>query len=116
MLDVGEGVEIFASITNEAVEELDLKPGRTAFALIKASFVMLTIDQTLHFSARNRLSGLVCDITVGAVNSEVKIRLGCGRTLAAIITNEALHELALREGTPCCALVKASHVLVGVND
>ena len=116
VLDVGDGVEVFASITNEAVEELDLRPGRTAFALIKASFVMLTTDQTLHVSARNRLCGLVSQVIVGAVNSEVKIRLACGRILAAIITNEALKELALREGSPCCALVKASHVLIGVND
>lgn len=116
VLDVGEGVEIFASITNEAVEELGLAPGRTAFALIKASFVMLTVDQDLRVSARNRLRGVVSEVTVGAVNSEVKLRLACGRTLAAIITNEALHELALREGDPCCALVKAPHVLVGVND
>lgn len=116
VLDVSDGVEVFASITNEAVEELDLRPGRTAFALIKASFVMLTTDRNLHVSARNRLCGLVSQVIVGAVNSEVKIQLSCGRTLAAIITNESLKELALRKGSPCCALVKASHVLIGVND
>jgi molybdate transport system regulatory protein len=116
VLDVGEGVEIFASITNEAVEELELRAGRTAFALIKSSFVMLTVDQTLRVSARNRLCGVVSSVTVGAVNSEVKLALAGGRTLTAIVTNEAVRELALSEGSPCCALVKASHVLIGVND
>ena len=42
-LDVG-GVVVSASITNEAVDELKLKPGLTAYAVIKASDVMVAID------------------------------------------------------------------------
>jgi molybdopterin-binding protein len=42
-LDVG-GVVVTASITNEAVEELKLAPGQTAYAVIKASDVMVAID------------------------------------------------------------------------
>ncbi len=116
ILDVGDGLEVFASITNEAVEELDLHPGRNAFALIKSSFVMLAVDRTLRISARNRLCGVVSSVEVGAVNSKVKIRLAGERTLTAIITNEALKELDLGEGSACCALIKASHVLIAVND
>jgi molybdopterin-binding protein len=40
-LDIGNGVVITASITNEAVDELDLKPGDEAVAVIKASDVMI---------------------------------------------------------------------------
>jgi len=40
-LDIGNGVIITASITNEAVDELDLKPGDEAIAVIKASDVMI---------------------------------------------------------------------------
>lgn len=116
ILDIGDGIEVFASITNEAVEELGLRAGRAAFALIKSSFVMLTVEENPRISARNRLRGVVSDVLVGAVNSKVKIRLSGGRTLTAIITNEALEELGLTEGRPCCALVKASHVLIAVND
>jgi molybdopterin-binding protein len=42
-LDIG-GVIVSASITNEAVDELKLKPGQTAYAVIKASDVMIGID------------------------------------------------------------------------
>ena len=42
-LDVGGSV-ITASITNEAVDELGLKPGQEATAVIKASDVMLAVD------------------------------------------------------------------------
>ena len=43
-LDVGSGTVITASITNEAVDELKLKTGDTAYAVIKASDVMVGKD------------------------------------------------------------------------
>jgi molybdopterin-binding protein len=42
-IDIG-GVVVSASITNEAVDELKLAPGLTAYAVIKASDVMVAID------------------------------------------------------------------------
>jgi molybdopterin-binding protein len=40
-IDVGNGVIITASITNEAVDDLKLKKGDAALAVIKASDVMV---------------------------------------------------------------------------
>jgi molybdopterin-binding protein len=40
-IDIGNGVMITASITNEAVEELALQAGDRAVAIIKASDVMV---------------------------------------------------------------------------
>ena len=40
-IDIGSGVIVTASITNEAVEDLVLKVGDDAFAVIKASDVMV---------------------------------------------------------------------------
>lgn len=116
VLDLGDGVEIFANITKEAVEDLGLKRGRAAVALIKSSFVLLTTDMQLRVSARNRLPGVVTEVTPGAVNAEVRLQLPGGRTLVAIVTNDARKELKLAADTPCCALIKASHVLIAVND
>ena len=42
-IDVGGGVVITASITNEAIDELGLKVGDDAVAVIKASDVMVGI-------------------------------------------------------------------------
>lgn len=116
VLDLGDGVEIFANITKEAAEDLGLKRGRAAVALIKSSFVLLTTDMQLRVSARNRLPGVVTEVTPGAVNAEVRLQLPGGRTLVAIVTNDARKELKLAADTPCCALIKASHVLIAVND
>ena len=40
-IDIGQGVIITSSITNEAVADLDLKKGDEAWAVIKASDVMI---------------------------------------------------------------------------
>jgi molybdopterin-binding protein len=43
-LEISPGQVVTASITNEAVEELGLKAGGTAIAVIKASDVMIAVD------------------------------------------------------------------------
>jgi molybdopterin-binding protein len=43
-LDVGSGIVITSSITMAAVDELKLKPGDAAYAVIKASDVIVGID------------------------------------------------------------------------
>jgi molybdopterin-binding protein len=43
-LEIAPGKIITSSITNEAVEELGLKAGGTAIAIIKASNVMIAVD------------------------------------------------------------------------
>ncbi|HYP62736.1 MAG TPA: molybdopterin-binding protein [Acidocella sp.] len=40
-IDIGQGVVITSSITNEAIDDLDLKIGDEAIAVIKASDVMV---------------------------------------------------------------------------
>jgi molybdopterin-binding protein len=60
--------------------------------------------------------GVVDKVIPGAVNAEVKLTLAGGRVLTAIVTLDALNELKLSPGSPCTALIKASHVLVAVND
>jgi molybdopterin-binding protein len=40
-IDIGNGVVVVSSITNEAVDDLALNPGDEAYAVIKASDVMV---------------------------------------------------------------------------
>jgi molybdate transport system regulatory protein len=116
VLDIGDGLTICANITQDAVTELNLRPGRAALALIKSSFVLLTPDANPRVSARNRLRGTIQQIIPGAVNCEVRLALPGNRILTAIVTMEALTELQLTPGAGCTALIKASHVLIAVND
>ena len=43
-LDIAPGVEITASITTESANELKLRVGQEAWAIIKASNVMVGVD------------------------------------------------------------------------
>ena len=40
-IDIGGGVTVHSSITNEAIDDLDIKVGDKAIAVIKASDVMV---------------------------------------------------------------------------
>jgi molybdate transport system regulatory protein len=115
-LRVAEGIEVVSVITRESVEELALAPGREAIALIKASFVILApAGDVLRTSARNRFEGEVIRHETGAVNDEVVLDLGAGKTIAATLTRESAGELGLRVGERAQALVKASHVILAVD-
>src|SRR5262250_866865 len=50
-IDVGGGTVITSSITNEAVDELGLKAGDPAYAVIKASDVMVAKDSARRSAA-----------------------------------------------------------------
>ncbi|MHB1215286.1 MAG: TOBE domain-containing protein [Thiobacillus sp.] len=106
--------QLAAIITNESVENLALKPGVEAYALIKAPWVILTTDDSLKTSARNRLCGTVVRCQEGAVNGEVIIELPGGKTVTAIITNDSIQSLGLKKGIRACALIKASHIILAV--
>lgn len=69
----------------------------------------------MKLSARNVLPGTVTEIVTGAVTSHVRIDLG-GSSITASITNEAVKELGLKVGSRASAVIKASDVMVGVDD
>lgn len=113
ILDIGRGEELAAIITNDSADHLALEPGREAYALIKAQWIILTTDD-FRTSARNRLTGTVVRCQEGAVNAEVVIELPGGKTIASIITNESVKTLGLKEGVRASALIKASHIILAV--
>lgn len=109
------GDRIVAVITEGSVQSLGLALGKPASAFIKAPWVMLMAgDGNVQFSARNQFAGTVQSVEKGAINSEVGIQLAGGTMVYAVITNEAAMELGLKPGAPARALIKASHVVVGV--
>ncbi len=70
----------------------------------------------MKLSARNQLKGTVVEIQDGAVNGIVKIDLGNGNVVSAVITMSSIRELGLKVGGTAYAVIKASNVMVGVED
>ena len=109
------GDRIVAIVTEGSVAALGLAVGKPAIAYVKAPWVMvLAGDGGVKFSARNQLAGIVASVQKGAVNSDIGLKLTGGSLVHAVITNEAVMELGLKPGVPACALIKASHVVLGV--
>ncbi|MDP1611780.1 MAG: TOBE domain-containing protein [Sulfuritalea sp.] len=115
ILDIGGGDSLACIITNTSLDNLGLAPGVEAYALIKAPWVIVTTDEGMKTSARNRLCGVVSRCVTGAVNGEVIIDLPGGKSVAAIITNDSIEGLGLKVGVRACALIKASHIILAVN-
>jgi molybdate transport system regulatory protein len=114
-LRLAEGIEITAVITRRSVEELGLAPGRLAIALIKSSFILLARGEGLRTSARNQIPGVVTSRADGAVNCEVCLDIGGGKTLVATVTTESARVLEIAVGERLTALIKASHVVLAVE-
>lgn len=115
-IDLAGGDKLIAVVTSESARNLGLTKGKKAVGLIKAPLVVLLTDAGGYkFSARNQLAGVVTKVNKGAVNSEVSLRLKGGSEVYAIVTNEAVAELNLAANTPATALIKASHVIVGIQ-
>ena len=113
-IEAAGGHKVVAIVTHESAEGLGLAVGAQAFALVKASSVVVVTDaEGAKFSARNRLTGKVSRLVPGAVNTEVVIDLAGGGSVAAIITNESSSTLELTEGATATAIFKASSVIVG---
>jgi len=109
------GDKIVAIVTEGSVKSLGLAVGNEAVAYVKAPWVMLLAGLAdVKFSARNQLAGTVSTLQKGAVNTEVGVKLPGGTVVFSVVTNEAVLELGLKEGVPAVALIKASHVILGV--
>jgi molybdopterin-binding protein len=70
----------------------------------------------MKISARNVIKGKVTAIKRGAVAASVKVDIGGGNVITSSITMAALKDLGLKKGAKVHAIIKASEVLLGVDD
>jgi molybdate transport system regulatory protein len=107
---------ITAIVTNGAIDNLGLKEGMDAFAIVKASSVIIGTDLAkAKLSTRNLLTGIVTKLLKGPVSCEVDIELPGGTIVSSVITQESAERLGLVVGGPASALFKASSVILGVS-
>lgn len=115
-LTLSGGAPLIAVVTNGAVENLALKEGASAYAIIKATSVLIGSDlHNTKISARNVMCGSIVKIIEGPVSTEVDVEVGGGNTISAVITHESAGQLGLAVGGHACTLFKASSVILGVS-
>ncbi len=116
IVDLPGGIALTSILTIEAVESLGLKEGMPVHALFQESSVLVAAAEQPTLTARNCLHGHVVRCQEGAVNGEVTVEIDGGQAVTAIITNASIRRLGLKEGAPAWVYVKASDVLLAVND
>ncbi len=110
IIEVDKNITISSTITNDSKDAMVLKNGMHISALIKASMLVLSKEK-LSTSARNNIEAKVVEVIKGAINSEIKLKLG-EVMLYAIITNDALLELNIKKDDTIYAIFKASSVIL----
>lgn len=107
---------ITAVVTNGAIDNLGLKEGMEAYAIIKASSVIIASDlEGAKLSTRNLLHGVIAKLVPGPVSCEIDLDLGGSTIISAVITQASAERLGLEVGDTATAIFKASSVIIGVN-
>ena len=68
----------------------------------------------MKISARNQLKGKITEIEKGSVNAIVKIDIGGGNIISAMISLDSVKELGLAVGKEATAIIKATSVIISV--
>jgi len=107
-----QGTKVIAAVTNQGVEELNLKQNDQVTAIIKSTEVMLVKGegQTV-FSARNWFAGQAQSVQKGEAMGLVTVTTGQFH-LGAAISREAIDEMGLKQGDQVTAVVKATEVML----
>jgi molybdopterin-binding protein len=69
----------------------------------------------MQLSARNQLTGTVRSVQLGTVMAEVTVDVA-GQPIVSAITRSSAERLNLTEGQPVTVIIKATEVLLGVED
>ena len=70
----------------------------------------------MKLSARNQFKGTILSIEEGAVNGIVRIDIGGGNVVTSTISMGSIRELGLKVGGTAYAVIKATSVMVGVDE
>lgn len=116
VLQLKSGQKIYAVISHDSVAKLQLQQGGTAYALVKASSVMISnAPQQTTLSARNIIKGKISKLTTNSVLGEIALDIGGGDKITSTITRNSIERLNLKEGDDAWAVIKSSSVIIGVD-
>lgn len=107
------GQHVTAAVTLESVRELGIEVGSAVRVLAKATEVSLATGPVEGLSIRNRLTGTLTEIVLGAALANVKVAVDDAE-LTAVITREAVEELGLTPGTGVTALIKSTEIALAI--
>ncbi|TDR73054.1 TOBE domain-containing protein [Paludibacterium purpuratum] len=112
-VELAHGAALQVSVTRDSSRRMKLAPGTEVLAFFKAGAVLLAHPEAApHIALPNCLCGRIGQIHPGTVNSEVTLDLPHGMTLHAMLDTVTLNRLALEAGSPACALISPTDILL----
>lgn len=70
----------------------------------------------MKISARNQFKGTVIDLKPGAVNTVDKVEIAPKVIVSSVVTQNAIEELGIEKGKEAFVIIKASSVMLGVDE
>ncbi len=117
VLELKGGETVSATLTLHSINKMQLTEGNQAHILIRAPHLILArADSGLKFSAGNRLCGQVIHIEQARLSAEITLQLKGEQRLKAIVSQEAISDLGIKEGESICAIFKGSNVVLAVEE
>lgn len=70
----------------------------------------------MKVSARNQFKGKIVSMNEGAVNTIIGLDIGGGNIITSTISKSAAVDLQLEVGLDAYAIIKATSVMIGIDD
>ena len=70
----------------------------------------------MKLSARNMLTGSVVDVRKDEIAAQVRVDIGGGNIVTSTITTDSANRLGLKQGQAVTVVIKASDVILAVDD
>ncbi|MDX7997691.1 molybdenum-dependent transcriptional regulator [Xenorhabdus sp. Reich] len=103
---------IYAALTEQSANKLDLEKGKEVLLLIKAPWITLTKDYIPSNSFDNVLSGQISQIETGTEYSEIILTLDGKESLCVTLPNQEAERLKLQPHNFVTALFNADKVII----
>ncbi|MCD4658136.1 MAG: TOBE domain-containing protein [Planctomycetes bacterium] len=106
---------IVSIISNKSLQDLGIQIGSRVYALIKATYVMISKSPDIAEVNRNILAGKIEHLTSDETKTEIALQLAGGSSLVSIEPNEIADKNKLQIGDEVYAFFKPSSVILGIS-
>ena len=112
LVSISVGELNFKSIVIETPVSVDyLTEGGDILVLFKETEVIIGKGENLAISLRNKMTGRITDLKIGALLARLTIETSAG-SIVSLITANAVNNLNLEKGSEVVAMVKTNEILL----
>ncbi|BAF73047.1 TOBE domain-containing protein [Sulfurovum sp. NBC37-1] len=112
-LKLKSGQELVSVITEEAVEDLDIKEGQVVTAICKSSNVYLLAENENKNEMENHLEGRVVQMEKDRKNAKITVDIGEHDTIVSVMSLANFEKWAIAESSSVIVVIEAKNLMLG---